>query len=200
MRQSAVIGHGFWTRRFAQRPNAIGSTIFVKGVPFTIVGIAPPQFAGVARGTATDVWIPIQRRLDLKPWGRPPESDDSFYDSPSWWFLLSIGRLAPGVTAEEALAKAQPIFARAAYTERRAQGRAKTPARLFFSSVRGVQGLRDQYRQPLTVLMAMVGLVLLIACGNVATLVAARNADTRRESSACVRRSAAASAACCVNC
>ena len=60
MRQSAVISHGFWTRRFAQRPDAIGSTMFVKGVPFTIVGIAPPQFAGVARGTATDVWIPIQ--------------------------------------------------------------------------------------------------------------------------------------------
>ena len=178
--QSAVIGHGFWTRRFAQSPNVIGSTIFVKGAPFTIVGIAPPQFAGVARGTATDVWIPIQRRPDLKPWGRPPESDDSFYDSPNWWFLLSIGRLAPGVTAEEALAKAQPIFARAAYPSG-GPGQGETPARLFFSSVRGVQGLRDQYRQPLTVLMAMVGLVLLIACGNVATLVAARNADRARE-------------------
>ena len=179
--QSAVIGHGFWTRRFARNPNAVGSTIFVRSVPFTIVGIAPPAFAGVGRGTATDVWIPIQRRPDLKPWGRPPESNDSFYESPNWWFLMVIGRLAPGVTADEALAKAQPTFTRAAYAVRGGPQQEETPARLFFSSARGVQGLRDQYRQPLTVLMAMVGLVLLIACGNVATLVAARNADRARE-------------------
>ena len=178
---SAVIGHGFWTRRFARSANAIGSTIFVKGVPFTIVGITPPQFAGVGRGTATDVWIPIQRRPDLKPWGRPVESSDTFYESPSWWFLMVIGRLAPGITADTALAKAQPVFARAAYAPVGGPEKDKTPARLFFSSVRGVQGLRDQYRQPLAVLMAMVGLVLLIACGNVATLVAARNADRARE-------------------
>ena len=179
--QSAVIGYGFWTRRFARNPNAVGSTIFVKGVPFTIVGIAPAQFAGVGRGTATDVWLPIQRRPDLKPWGRPPESNDSFYDSPNWWFLMVIGRLAPGVAADEALAKAQPTFTRAAYAAQGGPRQEETPARLFFSSARGVQGLRDQYRQPLTVLMAMVGLVLLIACGNVATLVAARNADRARE-------------------
>jgi predicted permease len=179
--QSAVIGHGFWTRRFAQSPTAVGSTIFVKGVPFTIVGIAPPQFAGVGRGTATDVWIPIQRRPDLKPWGRPVESDDSFHDSPNWWFLMVIGRLAAGVTADDALARAQPTFVRAAYAPVGGPKQGETPARLFFSSARGVQGLRDQYRQPLTVLMAMVGLVLLIACGNVATLVAARNADRARE-------------------
>jgi predicted permease len=179
--QSAVIGYGFWTRRFARNPNAVGSTIFVKGVPFTIVGITPAQFAGVGRGTATDVWLPIQRRPDLKPWGRPPESNDSFYDSPNWWFLMVIGRLAPGVAADEALAKAQPAFTRAAYAPSGGPRQEETPARLFFSSARGVQGLRDQYRQPLTVLMAMVGLVLLIACGNVATLVAARNADRARE-------------------
>jgi predicted permease len=179
--QSAVIGHRLWTRRFAQNPNAIGSTLFVKGVPFTIVGIAPPQFAGVGRGTATDVWIPIQRRPDLKPWGRPPDSNDSFHDSPNWWFLMVIGRLAPGLTADEALARAQPTFTRAAYASTGGPKQEDTPARLFFSSARGVQGLRDQYQQPLTVLMAMVGLVLLIACGNVATLVAARNADRARE-------------------
>jgi predicted permease len=179
--QMAVISHGYWTRRFAQRADAIGSTIFVKGIPFTIVGITPAQFAGVGRGTATDVWIPIQKRAELKPWGRPAEASDSFHTSPNWWFLMAIGRLAPGVTADQALASAQPVFARAAYAPTGGPRQGETPARLFFSSVRGVQGLRDQYRQPLTVLMAMVGLVLLIACGNVATLVAARNADRVRE-------------------
>ena len=178
----AVISYAYWTRRFARRPDAVGSTLFVKGVPFTIVGITGQSFVGLGRGRSTDVWIPIQTRAELKPWGRSPDSRDTFHNSPNWWFLLTIGRLAPGVSMDQALAIAQPAFTRAAYAPGGgAPRKGETAAQLSFSSARGMMGLRDQYRQPLRVLMAMVALVLLIACGNIAMLLAARNSARLRE-------------------
>jgi predicted permease len=179
--QNAVISYGYWTRRFARSASAIGSTLFVKGVPFTIVGITGPEFVGLGRGRATDVWVPIQVRPELKPWGRSPDSAETLQNSPNWWFLLAVGRLAPGVSPEQALAIAEPAFVRAAYAPAGAPPKGENAPQLSFSSARGMLGLRDQYRQPLRVLMAMVGLVLLIACGNIALLLAARNAARLRE-------------------
>lgn len=179
--QNAVISYGYWTRRFARSADAVGSTLFVKGIPFTIVGITGPEFSGLGRGRATDVWVPLQVRAELKPWGRAPDSNDTLNNSPNWWFLLTIGRLAPGVSAEQALALAQPTFVRAAYAPAGTPPQGENAPQLSFSSARGMLGLRDQYQQPLRVLMAMVGLVLLIACGNIALLLAARNAARLRE-------------------
>jgi predicted permease len=179
--QIAVISYGYWTRRFGRSAEALGSTLFVKGVPFTIVGITGSPFVGLGRGRSTDVWVPIQFRAELKPWGRAPDSTDTFNNSPNWWFLLTIGRLAPGVSADQALAIAQPVFTRAAYAPQGVPPKGETAPTLSFSSARGMLGLRNQYRQPLQVLMAMVGLVLLIACGNIALLLAARNAARERE-------------------
>jgi predicted permease len=178
---TAVISHAYWTRRFGRRDDALGSTLFVKGIPFTVVGITAQQFVGLGRGRATDVWVPIQVRPEIKPWGRPVESTETFNNSPDWWFLPTVGRLAPGVTEDQALATAQPVFARAAYAPRGTPQQGEKPPSLSFSSARGMMGLRDQYRQPLRMLMGMVALVLLIACGNVAMLLAARNSARVRE-------------------
>jgi predicted permease len=177
-----VISDGYWTRRFGRSPSAIGQTLYVKGVPFTIVGITGSEFAGVDHGRSTDIWIPAQDRPELRPWGRPPESSDTYSHSPAWWFLLTIGRLAPGVSADEALARAQPIFQHAAYSTRGGTPpKGETPPKIFFSDARGIQGLSGQYREPLAILMGMVAVVLIIACGNVAMLLAARNAARQRE-------------------
>ncbi len=178
---TAVISYGFWTRRFGRNPSTVGDTLFVKGVPFTVVGVASQDFPGVEHRTATDVWIPIQNRPELKPWGRPAESEESFHGSPTWWFLMMVGRLAPNVTEAQALAMAQPIFQRAAYSPDGSPGPGERVPNLFFSAARGIQGLSNRYRQPLTTLMTMVGVVLLIACGNVSMLLAARNAARQRE-------------------
>jgi predicted permease len=179
---NAVISYAYWTRRFARRSDAVGSTVFVKGVPFTIVGITGPSFVGLGRGRSTDIWIPIQTRAELKPWGRSPDATETFHTTPDWWFLMTVGRLAPGVSPERALAMAQPVFSQAAYAPfGGAPRKGEDPARLSFSAARGMLGLRDQYRQPLRVLTAMVALVLLIACGNIAMLLAARNSARRRE-------------------
>ena len=177
----AVLSHAYWTRRFDRQPQAIGETLFIKGVPFTIVGVTAPEFSGVSHNHATDVWIPIQTRAELKPWGRSAQSTDDFYKSPNWWFLMTIGRLAPGVTAAQATAAAQPVFERAAYAHSTTRGEKERAPKLFLTEARGIQGLREEYQRPLTILMAMVGLVLLIACGNVSMLLMARNAARQRE-------------------
>jgi hypothetical protein len=65
--QIAILSHAYWTRRSDRQAKAIGETLFIKGVPFTIVGVTASEFAGVAHNKATDIWIPIQARPELKP-------------------------------------------------------------------------------------------------------------------------------------
>jgi predicted permease len=177
----AVISDAYFARRFDRNPAVIGGTLFIKGVPFEIVGVTAPGFAGIENNHATDVWIPIQSRPELKPWGRAVESTDTFHNSPNWWFLMMIGRLAPGVNAEAATAIAQPAFQRAAYATSAPPKPGEQEAKLYLTPARGIQGLRTAYQRPLNILMAMVAVVLLIACGNVSMLLAARNSARERE-------------------
>ncbi len=178
----AILSYGYWTRRFARDPSVLGGTLYIKGVPLTIVGIAQPNFVGLDEGGPTDVWVPFQISDELKPWGIPPKKDSRLYGS-RWWFLLTVGRLQPGVNQKQALAYLNPIFQRAA-----AEGlspedmsRGDKPPQLSFSDTRGMPGTRQTYEEPLRILMGMVGLVLVIACGNVAMLLVARNAPRQRE-------------------
>lgn len=173
----AVVSYAYWKTRLGGDYSSIGQAIYVKGVPFTIVGVTPPRFEGVEHNFANDVWIPLQTRPDLKPWGSSAQGKSSLYGSPSWWCLLEIGRLAPGVTQLQAQTQLNPTFQRAA-----PKGDVKdTPPQLFLTPARGIEGLRDDFAEPLKVLMGMVGLVLVIACANVAMLLIARNAARQRE-------------------
>jgi len=72
-RQAAVLGYNFWTRRFARNPSVLGQTLYIKGVAFTILGVAEHDFSGVEEGGPTDVWIPLQTLPQLKPWGFSPQ-------------------------------------------------------------------------------------------------------------------------------
>jgi len=178
----AMLSYGYWTRRFARDPSVLGGTLFIKGVPFTIVGIAQPNFAGLDESGPTDVWVPFQISDEVKPWGSSPKNESRLYGS-RWWFLLTVGRLQPGVNQKQALAYLNPIFQRAAaegLSPEDMSSREKPP-QLTFSDTRGMPGTREAYEQPLHILMGMVGLVLVIACGNVAMLLVARNAPRRRE-------------------
>ena len=107
--------------------------------------------------------------------------DDSFYGSPRWLFLLMIGRLRPGVSEKQALAQLNPVYQRVIYEGVDKQTSKGQPAQLFFTPVRGMENLRESYQEPLIVLMTMVGVVLLIACSNVAMLLVARNTARQRE-------------------
>jgi len=180
--QTAVLSYEFWTRRFGRSASVLGQPLYVKGVPFTIVGVAAPKFVGLDQGNSTDLWIPFQIGDDVKPWGESPGNKRSALYGGRWWFLLTVGRLRPGVSQEQARAALQPIFERSAYEgieDQRKPG--DKPPQLTFTDTRGMAGLRDDYEKPLRILMGMVMLVLVIACGNVAMMLLARNAARQRE-------------------
>ncbi len=180
--QTAVLSYGYWTRRFSRNPNAIGETLYVNGVPLTIVGVAGPHFYGVEPGgTATDVWIPLQTRAELNAWG-VPATMNTLYGSPNWWSLMLMARLRPGVSKAQALAALDPLFRRAALeTVGKDVTGAQPPLTLEMVAARGLGLGSGDYREPLRVLMGMVALVLVIACVNLFMLVAARNASRERE-------------------
>jgi predicted permease len=177
----AVLSYAYWTSRFSRNPNVVGQTMSVKGIPFTIVGVAAEGFPGLEQEGSTDLWIPLQRRAELNPWGSP--SNQTLYGSPDWWCLRLLARLAPGVSAQQAVAEADASFQAEAYARLAAPNGAHPRIRLSAVAAKGVVGLGDfnEYGQRIRILMALVTLVLVIACSNVAMLIVARNAARQPE-------------------
>jgi predicted permease len=177
----AVISYAYWTRRFARDPEVLGKTLYVNGVPITIVGVTAEGFEGVEGGGSTDFWIPLQSRRELNAWGNPLEDGKAYIANPTWWCLRMIGRLAPGVSRAQALAQLQPAFQTGAYVGLGSPMEGEKPPILNLADAKSFPGYEKQYGSPLRMLMAMVGLVLLIALANVAMLLVARNAARQRE-------------------
>ena len=177
----AVLSHNYWTRRFARDPNVLGQTLYVNGVGMTIVGVAADGFEGTDGSASTDFWIPLQSRSELNAWGNPPEDGKTYIANPTWWCLRLIGRVAPGMSRERALAQLQPIFRTAAYEGVGSPLKGERQPVLSFADAKSFPGYDAMYGKPLRILMAMVGLVLLIALANVVMLLLARNANRQRE-------------------
>src|SRR5438552_3935431 len=167
-----VLSYSYWTTRFGRSPSAIGQTIYVKGVPFTVIGVTAQGFYGVEPASSTDFWIPLQNRPELTAWDEEP-SLNTLYSTSKWWCIQLIGRLVPGVTESQALAKLDPVFQSAALIGLGTPDPKAKENILAFSSTQGIQGLREYYQKPIQILLAMVGLVLAIACANVSMLVVA---------------------------
>jgi predicted permease len=178
--QVAVISHDYWTRRFSRDPAVLGTTLFVKDVPLTIVGIAARDFRGVESARATDFWIPLQNRPELNAWGNSA-SETSLYGTPKWWCLPLIARLKRNVTPEQAQSALQSTFGEAAKIGVGAIDPKKWKPLLDFDPAKGIEGFNQQYSEPVRILMGLVVLVLLIACANVALLIMARNEVRQRE-------------------
>jgi predicted permease len=177
----AVISYSYWTRRFSRSPDAVGKTLYANGVPLTIAGVARDGFEGVEAGHSTDFWVPLQDNTELNAWGNPLDNGKNYRNNPTWWCMRLLARLAPGVSRTQALAQLQPEFQTAAYIGvGRPQPGEELPV-LRAIEAKSFPGYEGRYGKPLRMLMAMVGLVLLIALSNVAMLLMARNAARRRE-------------------
>jgi predicted permease len=179
--QTMVVSYSYWTRRFSRDPSLLGKTVYVKGVPFTVVGVTAEGFEGTEAGQSMDFWIPLQNRVELNVLGNPPEQGKLYQQDPTWWCLRLMGRLAPGVSPQQAVLRLQKVFQTAAYVGLGAPMAGEKPPVLSFADAKNFPGYDGMYGKPLRMLMAMVGLVLLIALTNVVMLLMARNATRQRE-------------------
>jgi len=173
----AMISHGYWKRRFGQTPSVLGKAISISGVPFTIIGITPPEFFGVEVGMAPDVFVPVM----MQPTAMP--AFENLLDSPIIYrtWLTTVGRLRPGVQAPQAASALEALW-RTELPEGGPKFPGAATQRLIMKPASsGLSSLRSQFSQPLFVLMAVVVVVLLIACANTANLLLARAAARRQE-------------------
>lgn len=175
----AVVSYNEWHKRFGGNPAIVGQTIAVGNLPVTIVGVAPPDFFGLQPGYAYDLWLPLHLlpRLKLSWFG-----GFSLGDSRSWWLQI-VGRRDPGVSATEAAAQADAVFQRSFAASLGSSKNVEIPRLRTVSIARGLDSLRRKFSEPLDALMALVGLVLLIACANVAGLLLTRATGRQREMS-----------------
>jgi predicted permease len=168
----AVISYRLWQTHFAANPNIEGQTIEINEHPYTIVGVTPAVFQGSQTGVRTDVWVPIMMQAQLNPLG------DLLHDHHQFW-LLGFGRLKPGVTLQQAqqemTLRLQPEVK--AYPEEHKGHDAVTVYPLW----RNPFGLNQFMSKLLPALMCIAGLVLLLACVNVANLMLVRAVGRRRE-------------------
>ena len=179
----AVLQYDFWQNRFAGNAAVVGSTIRVNGSPFTIIGIGARDFEGTIVGSPTQVWVPVMMKPAITPtWDA---LDDERY---SWFYLF--GRLKPGVAIGHAQAamrvlhrQVQQEEVKGAYFQKFPEVRARFLRQNFTldEAARGQSWLRSSFERPLLILQALVGVVLLIACINVANLLLARAAARQRE-------------------
>ena len=179
--QVAVLGYEFWQRRFGGNPNVVGEGIRIEGQPFTILGVTRKWFAGMTPGEPPDVTIPITAQPLI--WGRS-------LDERSLLWVFATGRLKEGITIEQARAQLQSFWPEvlAATAPTQAPGlRLQTFLSMGLDVAPAATGiakdLRSKFTRPLHVLLGIVGLILLVACVNLANLMLARAAARSHEMS-----------------
>jgi predicted permease len=178
----AVISHAFWMDRLGGRQNVLGEALRVNGRTYTVVGVAPPGFAGTTIGARPLVYVPMQSRTYVA-------SYDGLANRRDYWVYM-FGRLRPGVTREAAKAGLDrvitPILSDVEAPLQRSMSEAtmarfKAKRMVVEPGSRGQSNVHGEAKTPLTLLLGITGVVLLIACANIANLLLARGANRATE-------------------
>jgi predicted permease len=173
----AVISDGFWSRHFGRSPDVIGKTIEVNLRPVTIIGVNPREFTGASSvQVSPDVFLPFS----MEPVVAPNDAKSLLTDPAQWWVLV-MGRMRPGVSDESARGAMDVLLSNAVRSTMTVEKGQSVPRFAMQDGSRGEDLNGERFSRPVYVLMALAGVVLLLACANLANLLLARGSARQRE-------------------
>ena len=180
----AVISYAFWQGRFGGAGNVIGRRIRILNTSYSVVAVAPRQFHGETVGANPDIWVPLTMQSEIFPGQDYLSQETKPFHKTEW--LQAIGRLKPGITLAQAKASIEVEFRQ--MMDSQTGGMSAREKRQFLDQYlavvpgsRGASTLRADFGKPLQILMVLVGLILLIACANIANILLARSAARQKE-------------------
>ncbi len=185
-----VLGYGYWQKRFGGDPRILNESVLINNSPMTVVGVVNPAFHGIQPGNISDLYVPITMKAVVTPEDKTDRAQARFgLESRSNYWVKLIARMKPGVSLRTAMSAVTPAYHALLAEDLQHhehfsdQQKAKFLAQtlIFKSGARGRPQLENDTGQQLLTLMAMVALVLLIACANVAALQTARGAARQKE-------------------